>query len=280
MAAGWLFALIYGVVVKPDAMREKIVGAGSRSTKFRLLSLFLLSILVALALPLYRHHRMTELYKKALRGQTSDADSAMRELGNFHGEESADLLLRLASPTSRFVDNRQTVAVQILARRNNATVTARLAESLKPYSSLSLRKDVSQALLETDCNFVCIQSVLHYLERLSCRELNVEEAFERNSDFRSGLKAEQDEIVRRLLQVLSKDQDLTKHVLTSEYGLGTDYPSRFGVEIAGSAQIKSACPLLDNSSSKAFDGALREQIYTVMQQLRCPASTHRNSNTQ
>jgi len=275
MAAGWLLAFVYESLLKPSTMRRKIVDVvRSANTKLALSSLLLLSILIALGIILHRHHQMADLYEKALKGPTSDAEAAVVELGTFHGEEPTDLLLRLASPKSRFLDDRQTFAVQILAKQHDPRTTARLAQSLKPYSSLALRRDVSQALLETECNLACTQSLLQYLERLSHGELNEEEAFEQDPDFRSSIRTEQDKIVRTLHRVLAHNQELTQRVLVSDYGLGSDYPSRFAVQLAGSAQIQSTCPFLDNSSSQTFDGALREQIHTVMQQLRCPSSRH------
>src|SRR5271157_1988326 len=176
-----LLALVSRSVVKPgSALSERLmnvfrirrIGAG-------LAALFLMLVLATLAALDHRHHRMTELYNTALRGGTAEADTALVQLARFHGEEATELLLRFASPsTNRLPDNRLDLTVQLLKQRKDPQVAARLAEFLKPNSPRALRTDVSDALLEMECNLACARSVLHYLERMSWGELNIEEAFD------------------------------------------------------------------------------------------------------
>jgi len=241
---------------------------------------FWLALLVAVVAGLfflvYRHHRMIKLYHTVLWGGTSEAHTSVVQLASFHGEEATELLLCIASPRRTFLDRRQDLAVQLLAKRKDPQVAARLAEALNPQSALALRTAVAKALLDMECNRACTESVLHYLERMSWGELNVEEAFERDPDLRFQLKPEQDEVVNKLQRVLWKDQGLTIDVLTDKYGLGSDYPSSFGLHIVEALNLRSACPALEKSSHATFDTTLSGRLQILERKLECPAASPRS----
>ncbi len=246
-----------------------------RSTKVRIALLFFAGVLAFLVFLVRRHSRMVELYNSTLWGGTPEAHASLVELASFRGNGATDLLLNVASPSRRFFDDRQTLAVRLLAKRKDPQVAAKLAEYLKPNSALSLRTDVADSLLEMECDFPCARSVLHYLERMSCGELNLEEAFERDPDRRFSLKPEQDEVIAKLGKVLKNDQGATIEVLSKEYGLGSDFPSQFALRLVGTLELKSACYALARSSGSTYDDALRVQIDTLMQKLECQPSQPR-----
>jgi hypothetical protein len=232
----------------------------------------LAAVLSGFALLAHRHHRMVTLYHSSMWGSTGEATVSLTELARFRGWEAEELLLRVASPKARFFDHRQELAVQFLAKGKDPLVAERLSEYLKPQTALSLRSAVSKALQEMECDLTCTRSVLHYLERMSWGELNFEEAFEHDPNLRSILRPEQDQVVNNLHQVLWKDQGVTIEVLTQDYGLGSDYPSRFALRLVASLKLKSACPALGKSLAKTLDPALRAQIDAMASELRCSAS--------
>jgi hypothetical protein len=230
----------------------------------------LLVVLAGLAYVDYRQRRMNALYRTAMEGGTAEACTAITELASFRGAQASEVLFRLLAPQPLFFDKRQDIAVQFLAKRKDDDVAARLAELLQPYTSLSLRSDVSRALLDMECNRSCTQFILHYLERLSLGELNWEDATESHPDFRFSLKTEQAGVVKRLDEVLSKDQPLTVKVLTDDYGIGTDYPSPLALQLIGTLQLRTACHELVRPNVRFHDAALRDQVQTLTQQLKCP----------
>jgi len=236
----------------------------------RLVLAFLLALLGGLAYIDYRQHRMNELYRTAIDGGTTEACAAVVELASFRGTQASEGLFRLLAPQQLFSDKRQDIAVQLLAKRNDDEIAARLAELLQPYTSLSLRTDISKALLDMECNRSCTQFILQYLERLSLGELNLEDATESRPDFRFSLQQEEDEILKMLDEVLSKDQALTVKVLTDDYGIGTDYPSRLGLQLIGTLKLRNACHELLRPKVKIYDPALRGKVQSLIRDLNCP----------
>jgi len=233
----------------------------------------LIAALAGLADVDYRQHRMNDLYRIAINGslaQSAEACAAVVELAGFRGKQAPELLFHLLAPQHSYYDKRQDIALQLLAKRNDPEVTARLAELLQPYTSLWLRTEVSKALLDMECNRACTQFILFYLDRLSLGELNSEDATEHSPDFRFSLKAEQDEVVNRLGRVLGKDQSLTVAVLTDDYGIGTSYPSRLALQLIGTLQLRTACHELIRPNVKIYDPVLRGQVQNLIQQLKCP----------
>jgi len=232
-----------------------------------------IALLGVIAFLFWRHQQIIGFYRTAMWGGTAEAKSAVARLAGFRGEDATELLLRIASPRQRFLDNRQVLAVQLLAKRGRPEIAVRLAESLKPQAPYSLRMAVATALAQIECNEQCTQYVLHYLYRRFCGELNAEEAFpESDADARFQLKQDEDQLAATLNTSLLVNRRWTVVVLTEVYGLGSEYPSPFSLHVVESLKLREACSALRDSSAKTFDVSLRGSIQSLVQKLECPGA--------
>jgi len=213
-----------------------------------------IALLGVIAFLFWRHQQIIGFYRTAMWGGTAEAKSAVARLAGFRGEDATELLLRIASPRQRFLDNRQVLAVQLLAKRGRPEIAVRLAESLKPQAPYSLRMAVATALAQIECNEQCTQYVLHYLYR------------------RFQLKQDEDQLAATLNTSLLVNRRWTVVVLTEVYGLGSEYPSPFSLHVVESLKLREACSALRDSSAKTFDVSLRGSIQSLVQKLECPGA--------
>ena len=133
-------------------------------------------------------------------------------------------------------------------------------------------------LLDIPCSDECIRSILHYLERISNGEPNEEDRtiFPPGSE---SWKADQDKeeqtLYNDLQDVLKKEREGTLSNLSSIYGLGSDNPSSFALNLVSRTQFQQACPLLLQSkqalgqrSADAYRGPILE-VQRVIATLHC-----------
>jgi hypothetical protein len=202
-------------------------------------------------------HRKTEAekqypvaagYKLQGSGQQS---TAIADLGKESGEQSTDMLLQIALARGGFaMPQQQEQAVRALAGRKDPKIGPLLATLLQPYEGLGIRMATAETLKQVPCSAECVASVLHYLERIYRGEPNSEDDLPPWPEVAAKLKAERQQFYLDLDTVLEDEKDNTLAVLTNVYGLGSEDPSSFGLDLASRIQLSEACPLLLQSQQQ------------------------------
>jgi hypothetical protein len=219
---------------------------------------------------------MDRLHKIALSPASSTelANSSVRKLSSYRGLRAIEFLLQIATADREFIDGRQELAIQEIARRPDSDATHRLAMLLQPFNGLARREAVASALEQNACDENCIQSVLHYLERYWCGLGKWEDIPSVGGE--SGyaeLKKEQEQLAERLRKVLAKNQKATLQVLHVIYGLGSPQPSAFSLHIVETLNLRGACPLLATSERTLLDASKAEKLKSLQRDLRCPSES-------
>ena len=166
-----------------------------------------------------------------------------------------------------------------MASRHDPSISAALASVLQPHEPLPTREAAANALRELPCMAECITSILHYLERVWQGELNYEDRSTFAPGFDESVKADlaknQEALYQTLYGVLQRENRTTIEVLIRVYGLATDAPSKFAIDLLSRARLSDACPallrsemLLKQSSADSFRGP-REELEATLHLLKC-----------
>jgi len=154
------------------------------------------------------------------------------------------LLIKIAKDRSLPFTGNNLEAVRALGAMSTPEASAAIAQMLVPHNSFRTREAVAKSLVT--CPEACVRSVLTYLYRTSHGERNVHE----KSEFKAlnDQLAEQNRLLeRRLEEVLRKNADSTLSLLGNDYGLGSEQPSEFSLEMVERLRLDGACPALIES---------------------------------
>ncbi len=175
---------------------------------------------------------------RAAMDRTADP-AIVQKLASYRGDHAADLLLLVAggAPTQ---ENRL-VAIHALVERKAAPLVSRLSELLVPQESFAIRMAVAQALYQTACSTECIKNVLYFEERMSNGARPSEDVV---SDPPRGLSKPERQLQNVLDEVLKKNKPALGLVLAKVYGLTSEFPSSFAIQVIERLEIKEACPAL------------------------------------
>lgn len=211
---------------------------------------------------------------------TTEANKAVRRLSNYRGERVTRMLLDVALGRVPLPwPDTQAEAMNALADRNEPGLADAIAVMLQPHHPIPTRRAAANALQRIPCSAGCIQSVLHYLERISAGEVNYEDRSTFPEGLNESVKAdvgkEQNALYEALYVTLRREAAVTVEVLHQVHGLGTDVPSKFGLALLARAQLRVACPMLlqaeqsmKQSSVETF-AAPREEIESTIRSLKC-----------
>ena len=187
----------------------------------------------------FRDQQMDKLYAEAagippaFRG-VAEAQAAVRKLGTYRGDRSTVMLLNIALGRTPFAwPEIQREAMNTLASRRDSKISPPLADLLQPHVPLPIRQDAANALRSVPCTIECVQSILHYLERVWEGEPNYEDRTVFPSGLNEGVRADlakdQEALYQTLYAVLKREGESTMAVLYQVYGIGTNAPSKFGI---------------------------------------------------
>jgi hypothetical protein len=204
----------------------------------------------------YRNNQIERLYAEAagypqfFRG-TAQSTEAVKKLATYRGQRVTEKLLEIALGQGPFIwGDTRTSAIRALEERNNSQVASAVADLLQPQEGLHTRQAAAEALLHLPCKAECIRSIMHYLERVWWGEPNYEDRDEtvRPPEFQNAtatfLKSQQTLLYSSLYSVLQREKVETYANLVKVYGLGTDAPSPFALDLVSRLGMHEACPLL------------------------------------
>ena len=244
----------------------------------------LISVSVAIAsgysLYQYRDRQIERLYSEAagippfFRG-TTEAESAVKRLGTYRGQKVTSMLLNIALGRTPFTwPQTESAAIDALANRGEPRLSESLAMLLQPQQPLPAREAAARALQKLPCDLECVESILHYLERVSHGEPNYEDRSTFSPGLSEGVKAgnrrDQETVYQSLYAALRRENRNTLVILAQVYGLGSDAPSGFALSLLSRMGFRDACPALlqserlaNQSSPELFDAPRAELAATV-----------------
>jgi len=175
---------------------------------------------------------------RAAADRTADP-AIVQKLASYRGEHPADMLLLVASaaPTQ---ENRL-AAIHALVERKATPLISRLSEMLVPQESFAIRMAIAHALYQSSCPPECIKNVLYFEERMSNGARASEDVV---ADPPRGLSIPERQLQSVLDEILKKNKPALGMVLVKVYGLATDFPSSFAIQVVERLEIKEACPAL------------------------------------
>lgn len=253
----------------------------------RFLLLAVLGILIASSIiwvNARRRQELDRLYAEAsgdLRYYRTPTGSteAVERIAAYHSARSKRMLIDIALGRSPYLvpGQTQTAAMRILAESNDPEVADELVKLLYPHIGFGSRIEAAAALQKLPCRQQCINSILHYLERVWWGEKNSEDNFiyppKDNSP--AEIKQEQQQLYRNLYSVLEKEHSETLKSLATTYGFGTDSPSPFALDLISRLNISEACDMLMESNRKIdrmppqYFNAPRQELKAAIAARKC-----------
>jgi hypothetical protein len=222
---------------------------------------------------IFRASRIQRFFEIAISPSTvtATADEALAKLNSYHGKRASDLLVRIALADRDFVDDRQDLAIGMIADRDDAGALSSLADLLQPHIELARREDVAKALQKGICTTECVRSILQYEERLWCCPSSQESVLVliHDQSTRSKIEKEHGEMLALLDAALVRNGPSTVRVLRDVYGLGSPSPSPFALHVIASLHLRRACPALAKSEYQLFDSSQNDEIEGLLKDLNC-----------
>jgi hypothetical protein len=248
-----------------------------KSKWFKALLLIMSLVILGFGYHQHRNHQMDSLFAVAL-GETDQAfdavkaETAVKQLGKFHGRRSTNLLLKtlwddrsrsvLGMPLVGADDVEESVLGELKRRTLPSILSEQAASLLVPHRNLVERQFAVRVLEITSCNSTCIRMILHYLERTWRGEANFEDHRNQETDekinsslYKSELeslkasmfaktKQEQKDLYDSLYKILQREPFATIMALQQTYGIGEEYSSPFVAHILAKFSLSDACAAL------------------------------------
>jgi hypothetical protein len=206
-----------------------------------------------------RNARIDALARAAM---DKKADPAIvGKLASYRGARSADLLLLIAgaAPT----EENRIAAIHALVNRKAAPLVSRLSELLLPQEPLALRQQVAHALYISGCPTECIKNVLYFEERMWHGARAAEDV---QADPPKSMSEPERQLQDALDAVLMKNKSALGPVLAQVYGLTTDFPSSFAIQLVERLDLKEACPALVHTYLSVNDQVRNSPEYQEVSQ--------------
>lgn len=151
----------------------------------------------------------------------------------------------------------QVAAIEALVGRSDPRVGIELPRLLAAHQDLDVRLSAASALLEIGCDRQCIAMVLDYLEDVYLGVQDIEQIARTGMELdatRYNVKLGKDPAVpkrERLLVVLhelvSANEESALDVLVWRYGVQSQIPSLFAIDLLGRVRIPHACEIIGAS---------------------------------
>ena len=216
-------------------------------------------------------------YPPLFRGP-KESREAVKKLATYPGRRSTNMLLNIALGHNVLVAEAQIDAMKALRERRDPEVANVLASRLQPFEGLATRQAVTETLQNLPCKDECIHYILHYLERVWRGEKNYEDEtiFPPGSEnWKADQQKSQQDLYAGLYSILQREKVETLASLAGIYGLGSDDPSPFSLDLLSHIGLHEACPYLSQSKklieerSPDFYKGPRHELQATIESLNC-----------
>lgn len=198
----------------------------------------------------YRNQQMNRLHAEAKGERPSNlfgSVEAVEKLAEYSGTRTTRMLIDIARNEQLLSSDPQFAAMKALRERNEPQVIEFFATLLQPHQFIGTRREAAEALQNLPCNKECIEAVLHYLNREYLGEPLAEDAWESSRagpEAMAQLRKNQDALREDLYALLQRETGQTYRSLYYTYGVGSEHPSLFGLDLISRLKFSSACSLL------------------------------------
>ncbi len=256
----------------------------SRKTLFTLFAIIIVVPFAVNGYFSYRDRQMDRLFEEASDPQffrsSDEVTAAVKRLATYQGRRATQMLLSIALSDSPLINvgEARSAAMEALGKRGDPDVALALAKLLQPHEGLDTRQQVAAALQDMPCNTECAAVILHYLERVWRGEPNYEDRTVSAWDPQEGIAIthrDQQALYASLDKVLKREKVATLTDLAQVYGLGSDNPSLFALDLVSRLGLPEACPYLDqserefNNDSAELYKAPRKEVQAAIDSLKC-----------
>lgn len=230
----------------------------------------------------YRDRELEHLYKEIVDPESFQNSVQTRmlvaRLAKYGGPRATEMLLSIALSDNLLTNGARDVAMNALAKTNDPAVARSLANLLQPHQTLGTRQMVTGTLQDLPCDTECTGSILHYLERAWRGEPSYDDRMVDPIDPQKGIadtqRAERT-LYEDLCRVLRREKVATLTVLVRVYGLGSDDPSLFALDLVSHLEVREACGTL-LQSEKALEAwqadlykAPSKEVQAAIASLKC-----------
>lgn len=212
-----------------------------------------------------------------------DPVSAVQMLAEFDDADAREAILLMAGARPDTLPiGVQEHAIRALEKQNTAEACHVLAQVLQPHFLAAYRAEAAKLLAEKKCDKLTVVYVLHYLNQIAKGERELESRFLLNDR----LLVSEDLIQERraavtsgLYRMLDRNREVTGEVLAELYGIGSDSPTNFAIQLVREAEFAWACyalsrtqQVVDSNSPDTFI-APRSEIQQAITSLKCVENT-------
>lgn len=225
-------------------------------------------VLLYLGFNSVRNARIDALARAAMDKKSDPA--IVGKLASYRGARSADLLLVIAGAAPAQAN--RIAAIRALVNRKAVPLVSRLSELLLPQEPLAVRQEIAHALYTSGCSPECIKNVLYFQERMWHGARPAEDV---QANPPTGISEPERQLRSTLDEVLLKNKAALGLVLAQVYGLTTDFPSSFAIQLVERLDLKEACPAFVHTFLSVNDQVRNSPEYQEVSQavkiLECPS---------
>ncbi|HUK30905.1 MAG TPA: hypothetical protein VLV89_07315 [Candidatus Acidoferrum sp.] len=191
--------------------------------------------------------------------------ATMIQLLKSKNSQERDEVFAIASNREIYVEIR-VQAVNAIGEEGTVEDSYGVSNLLQPYNPMVLRLAVGSTIEKIGCSMGCVANVLHYLERIWKGEHALEDWVMIPGDPIKTDQVSKQNLEVSLLYVLIHNKKDTRFVLTSVYGLGTEFPSPTAILAVEKLRLTEACPDLRRANRVAPppDEAIRKDLERVL----------------
>lgn len=260
------------------------ISVNRRTTKNILAAITVIALTIFWFWQEQRNQKLSELIleasgKSMLFRVAPDPVSAVQMLAELDGPDAEEAILLIAGARPDTLPmGVQEHAIRALGQQDTTEACHVLAQVLQPHFLEGYRAEAAKLLAEKKCDKLTVVYALHYLNQVAKGERELESRFlidERPAVSEELIRERHTAVARDLYRMLDRNREATAEVLTELYGVGTESPTVFAIQLLVEAKFKWACnglfwtqQLVDSNSPDTFM-APRSEIQEAIVSLKC-----------
>ncbi|MCZ2155124.1 MAG: hypothetical protein LC114_14700 [Bryobacterales bacterium] len=193
-----------------------------------------------------RDRKLTELIAEASGRSTlyrvaPDPVSAVQMLAEFDNADAQEAILLMAGARPDTLPmGVQECAIRALAKQHTTEACHVLAQVLQSHFLSGYRAEAAKLLAEKKCDKLTVVYTLHYLNQIAKGERELESRFlvnDRPAIPEELIRERHTAVARDLYRMLDGNREATAEALTELYGIGTDSPTVFAIQLLRKAKF-------------------------------------------